>query len=591
MSDPTARIWEAIGRLSRSRATYHVATVTAVNAGASTFTAQVAGAEPLAGIKAPPHFLPEVGDEVRLTLYGAIPVYEPGGIAEGAVTERELDPGVTDSIDQAITLSNGKTTVRWDTAAPTSATPGTAAGDLWYRRSGAVLIGAWEWDGDSWEPRTFGDAVLANLVADKILTGTLSAATRINVGDPAGDHTEIDGTKGLVAYASDPSDGVPNEVARFGRNSGGIDSVTGEQTWNIPENGIPSFKGGYFTDYPVIGGTRLDTLLDRFPRGDVVNFYDGRIVGSIIAEFGVAEVYFVAPPGRNYTITVGIQTSSTINDGEVTVRVRGTTDGSRPTTNSQAYAARSFTQRVGGRWNYQEFTIPFQRVTSDPSVPVKFLLTLARGDGQATGTVGTVGTVTPFIRVTDTGPILFSAGTAANDGTPAGSSVAAPSRQVYEGFASWSRTFKGDGSVRTDTTDLVQGYNSFNGIQKAMVGWGDLTAMLSGATIESVQIYLYAYHWDANSGGTALIGTHGQLSLPGSFSGTTNRLPVSGWPKLGGRWVNLTDWAAEFKSGAIRGITLGPPGDTNLLYYGRFAGAADAAHPELRPKLQIVYYK
>ena len=86
-----------LAELKRSAVRYVEAPVTGVDAPSSTFAVTVAGQEDgasldLAGIAAPRQFLPAAGDVVQLAVAGAQPVYQPGGIAENAVTGREIAP-------------------------------------------------------------------------------------------------------------------------------------------------------------------------------------------------------------------------------------------------------------------------------------------------------------------------------------------------------------------------------------------------------------------------------------------------------------------------------------------------------------------
>ena len=448
-----------------------------------------------------------------------------------------------------------------------------------------------------WQPRRLRTGAFepSSIVAsDVIATGTVTAAlleaelvlaSTVVAGDPNGDHAQLDQT-GLYFVTADTIDGVPNEVARFGRNSGGAND-SGVQTWNIDSDGVASFSALSLDSFPVVNGTALDNhLADNAAQGISVWYGDGNKATGIALEFGLAEVYLKAKAGRNYLASFGAGLSSTVNDGEYAIRLRWTTDGTRPTSSSPILAERFQTHRVGGRWQDWEFRQLFQRDSSDADVHI--LLTLTRGTGQSTGTVSAPGTP-PFIVVQDAGPYRVASGTSANDGSGASSPVP---QQLYTltQNASWSVTFKGSGAVRSDTTDCVQGTDpsGFNGDGKAMIGFPDLTSTLSGATVRKLWVFLYANHWYYTSGGTAIIGTHSQTSAPASFSGTTNRLQSASWARNAGRWVDLTAYASEFIAGTSRGIVLGPSGSSNELYYGRFGGASDATHP---PQIYVEYYK
>lgn len=79
-------------------------------------------------------------------------------------------------INAVTTTANGKNSVTYSTSAASPGTPGTRQGDIWFQYTGSTVIGHWRWDGDSWEPQTLDNAVIANLDAGKINTGFLAAA-------------------------------------------------------------------------------------------------------------------------------------------------------------------------------------------------------------------------------------------------------------------------------------------------------------------------------------------------------------------------------------------------------------------------------
>lgn len=584
-----AAVSRELAAVKRQIVTYRKAVVTAVDP-AGAISVAVEG-NPDLTIEWPVQFLPEVGDIVTLPIAGATPQYQPGSIAAGAITSRELDESLETTIDEAsanatlaLASADGKNAVVFATTPPTVA--GGTVGDIWWQRSGTVIVGTWEWDGDSWEPRKFGDATFDTVSAAKIVTGQLSVGVTIYLGDPAGTHTRISST-GIVYYAADPVDGIPNEVGRGGRTSGGTDPVTGEQTWIIDEFGNPSFNNASVNTLRV-DGTLLEEILVNYAGGTQVWYPSGKLQSGIALEFGVAEVYKNLARNRNYLVVVPISVSSTVNDGEALIRVRYTDDGTRPTTASPIAREEPVTCRVAGRWNDHKLMFLFQR-DADDGQDVKFLVTVARGTGQVTGTVATEGNP-PTIIVNDNGPYTMPSGTNLNDGSTGGSSTAAPTRHVDYIAAVWARNFTGAGAIRTDTEDLMQGYSTANGDGKAMVGFGNLSTLLSGATVRSIRLYLYAYSWYNPSGGTAIIGSHAQTSVPATFSGTTNRLQVPGWARAQGRWVDLTAWASEFQAGTTRGIDLGPSGGTDLQFAGRFAGITDPITTR-RPTLEVVYYK
>lgn len=81
---------------------------------------------------------------------------------------------------------------------------GTNIGDRWFQLTANVVVGQWHWDGSAWIADTIGNAVVANIDAAKITTGTLLAA-RIATGAITADKIaagSIDGTK-ITATAID----------------------------------------------------------------------------------------------------------------------------------------------------------------------------------------------------------------------------------------------------------------------------------------------------------------------------------------------------------------------------------------------------
>ena len=80
----------------------------------------------------------------------------------------------------ALTTATGKNTVTYSESAPTAATPGIRAGDIWFQRPSTgtqmgVITGSWEWSGTAWLSRTFGDAVLNSLTVGKLTAGVMNA--------------------------------------------------------------------------------------------------------------------------------------------------------------------------------------------------------------------------------------------------------------------------------------------------------------------------------------------------------------------------------------------------------------------------------
>ena len=134
----------------------------------------------------------------------------------------------------------------------------------------------------------------------------------------------------------------------------------------------------------------------------------------------------------------------------------------------------------------------------------------------------------------------------------------------------------------------MQGYYSSNGNQKALIGFP--TAMFAdtqGATIEKVELFLYAQQWYYNAGGTMVLGTHDQILEPASFvtgpaPNGVDRQRYPNWPKPGGLWLDVTWFNAGIQNGTIRGVVLGPGPSNDFEFYGRFSGASEVNPPTIR---------
>lgn len=161
--------------LESERTTYWQVTVTAVHKATSTYDGLVANVGLVEGLQARPHFLPKVGDVLRLPANGPVLGFEPGRIGEGAIGDEELAQPVKEQITTAYETANGKNKVFFSFDSATASTPGTQDGDLWFQRDIFGLgniVGTWEWTGGAWSPRVFHDNVLNSLTVGKLVGGT-----------------------------------------------------------------------------------------------------------------------------------------------------------------------------------------------------------------------------------------------------------------------------------------------------------------------------------------------------------------------------------------------------------------------------------
>jgi hypothetical protein len=210
----------------------------------------------------------------------------------------------------------------------------------------------------------------------------------------------------------------------------------------------------------------------------------------------------------------------------------------------------------------------------------RLLLTVARVAG--TGNVFVNGSSDDPIEfwLEDIGPARNSGGSD-NDGGGGVIYQPAPKKTYVKTFRSTSAaTYKGSGAKRTDTTDVVQGYDSYNGNGKGLWIFPTMTGYIGGsAVINKIEIYAYANHWYYNSGGTARIYAHNYSGAPGSSPSMSYVTQSTGWPKPGGRWVTLPNVGGlynSFHDGTLKGFGMGPGPSTSKTYYGRFNGGTAA---------------
>jgi hypothetical protein len=218
-----------------------------------------------------------------------------------------------------------------------------------------------------------------------------------------------------------------------------------------------------------------------------------------------------------------------------------------------------------------------------PTGNYRFLLFFKKYLGD--GTVAPEGSATFPIElfIEDTGParpnlmIPTAGGGIQFEGNTAAPPPAAPAAQPRELYADATAmlSYLSNGSPYTwQQGKMFQGQSPSVGWLRSMAMFNDLTPYLSGSEITGAQAYFYFDHWWNDAGGTASIGVHGVAgqSAPGSYSGGTFATTSPGWPKPGGRWVDIPSnlWNG-FKTGQYRGLLLEAP--NNLGSYGSATAA------------------
>lgn len=613
LAEQVASLQQQVTDLRTSRVVYVQAPVVSVDAAHNTFGATIpnpvdGSSVTLTGITSPTHFLPAVGQTVTLALSGPHILYQPQGIASGAVGTvqiasqavgtAQLAPGSvsstilgTDVSGQIVTAestaatalstANGKNTVTYSTNTPSGS--GIAAGDMWFQTHTGVIVGTWQWDGTTWQSHTFGDQVLNTLTAGKITTGTLGAGVSITAGSPTGDHSTIDST-GIHIFQAAP-DGTVTEIGRLGTAANdflGIGDSAGNLVAAIDESGVGNFTGLVSSRQPTFAGVSLPEMLSPFPQGVIAHFAeDGTLdILNVTTEVQIVATTFTAVAGRHYRFTgQGMRWSNATN---------GIADGA-------VWLIRLFPTPSGWSANELVRTEIQGGVGFNAGHVLEYdIATLPAGDYQAVLSVAAAGNaieVKSFggeqphqIVVEDLGASVPATGqfwTTSSAGTT--TPPAAP-KNLYTGDIApagyW--TYRGVGgtlannSLRTDTTDVVQGLDpsGFNGDGHG--GWNFTIPNITG-TVTRVDLYVYNNWAYFSSGGQALIRlvSSANTATPTVLKTVWN--PNVAYPKPGDVTVTLpSSWNSTFAGKTSIGVYLGPASlvkASDETYYIRADGA------------------
>lgn len=418
-----------------------------------------------------------------------------------------------------------------------------------------------------------------DLPVERLITGEIAAGERIIAGPEGGTHAEMTAS-GFRVFAEDSVDGVPNEVVRLGdSDTNDFLAVTGADgtiVAAIDETGRASFRSlNIQADLTIGGETLLGNILGNGPKGVVAQGIGIPNQSGILAEANLFGVRWTAEAGRHYRVTVtGLRwaNSATGFGSGATFLLRDGVIG------TELGRAEYLNGAVG--WNSGHSFILDIRGGITAGEHFYVLSVAAAGSSLH----AQYSSVQPYMMVIeDLGAVVGESGQTFAIATPE------PARTVYQEThaASWSQAYVGSGGVMSNSGGrLYQGQDpsGYNGNQKSLIGFPDLTAKLAGATVNKIELFLYAGHWYNNAGGTAVIGAHGLTGVPATFAGAIdpNRMQSGSWPKPGSRVVDITSWASGFKDGSVRGVVLGPGPTTSTEFYGYFNGAGQAYAPELR---------
>jgi len=460
------------------------------------------------------------------------------------------------------------------------------------------------------------DAHISDLTATKITAGTISSAIVLAGIIRTAEHgarAEMD-SEGFRIYTDDGDPtvslvGSPGLEGNFLLIKDPEDST--KTLAGIDGSGRGSFQNLYVVDDITIGGdSLLDDIINPRAKGVIaLGTYDGdAIIGggpTVAGERGFMEISFIAEESRSYMIVAMTEWESTASQDRIVLRLRDS--GDQDPTISGTWLQQAICSDVANSGGNSAAIITYAG-TFTPGlhrILVSFFGINGNASVQAPGGAGPESVSLMWVEdigmpVTDT-LILNDAGVSEYLAPPPSVDTPTPSKPkpkvtyTKNYSATWSGSYRSNGAYSSSHGATMTQGNSGDGYlgdARGLVGFNDaqIRKDLSGATIKSCYITLYANHWWDNNGGTARIGTHKYSSRPSSISSGNlhvQRVSSGGWPKPGKRKVSLgTTIGNEFKSGASRGIIVGPTNDSHD-QYGKFNGNGQSSEPVLT----IVYVK
>lgn len=408
--------------------------------------------------------------------------------------------------------------------------------------------------------RNSGELIVDGAITSKKLESDLVLSTKIIAGNPTGTRAEMT-SGGFRAYAADGSGGS-SEVVRLGTDTDDYFAIVkqdGTLAASINQSGGIGAPSANISESLVYKGRELTDHFAKSPRG-IVNW--AQFTGSQLptvnngSEIGLFELAWVPDSTRMYAVHCTPITFTPSAAMSLTMNLRYTTNGSVPTVNS-AILARDIKVVHTGTLS---ITVGMhdRLIGGFNGSHIRVLFTISAAAG---GNAVPLSAQEPTAWVEDIGPAFPQGGVITTGGGANVNPVA-----TYEKYytAVDRRNYQGNNTLYTygNHSTMYQGTSPAGvGKLKSMAFFNDMTADLSGATINDIQVYFYFNHWYNNAGGTAAIGVHGNTGTPPStfaWGGGGQVINVPGWQKPGGQWVSIPSayWNG-FKTGAYRGLVLG----------------------------------
>jgi hypothetical protein len=391
-----------------------------------------------------------------------------------------------------------------------------------------------------------------------------------------------------------------------------IVNAAGEVTTSVSEEGDATFHDLIATGAVILqpamtflDGAALSDVLADSARGVIAAGARDPAVSGITSEYAVYQMEFQVPETRACRITTTWATTNSLADGRNRGRLRhlfsatgpvvaiGTSTVldewfvfGGPTVNQRSEYQYSTSVDLSAGWHSLRFSLNALGGTIGP--------------GGTTDTIEDVRMSVEDIGLPSLGTNLAykpaSPGTLSTSGTDGGS-TAPPQTQTYTKTynANASRWYNGNGNQKSgqdpDFNNVGNTPTSADGNRRSAFWFNDgaIRNDLAGAEVTKAEIYLYF-----ESGGndkTVVIGTHGdsaQSSDWGLIGGkVADQVRSANWDSGSGRWVSLPASLDGWRTGARRGIIIGP-GVTDSATY---AGAIKGVNLSVRPILRITYKK
>lgn len=409
------------------------------------------------------------------------------------------------------------------------------------------------------------DKIAAGAVSAEKLEAELALLTKIIAGDPAGSHAEMT-PDGFMVFAADGTIAV-----KMGTSSDdyfAILSAAGEVAAAIDRLGNLTAQDANINQQLTIRGRKFEDILYPYPLGISQAGWGAQYSNPPAAstQMGIFEITLDLKGDRMYRIhTSPIRIFSNEPNNRSTLRVRWTSNSlGNPPTPTVGSPVVAQAEALFSTSDLQ--TVQINKITRLDTGRYRFLLCYSSDKGGTAETQAIGSNEWPIeMWVEDIGPYTVNLQVPNSGG---GATVArAPVKQEKFYQANGIMSYKGDGTQYVNSA-MYQGPSPAGyGNLRSLATFPDMTADLSGATINNIEVYFKFNHWYENDGGTAYIGVHGNTSIPATLAPPTSQITSSGWPKPGSRWLQLPSgvWN-NFKTGASRGLTLN--GDGTLDSYG-----------------------